>query len=394
MRIITVVVNSPDEVTPAQTTAQIIRVAAERGYTVWVTGVGDLSCSVEGRVLGYVRQLTHTHYESYQTLVQDILSQGKKNTMQRPLNESDVVLMRTSPGRDKKRGPLHTSVLTLMRMVRDAGTPVLNDPDGLCRASSKLYLQELPASVKPLTLVSSRPKEIVSFIEGLNGKAVLKPLSGTRGRDVFMVRSAKDPNLLQIIDVILRQGLVMVQSFIPSALEGDTRVLVVNGEILKENGKVAAYRRIPNGSDFRSNLHAGGTTAGAVITPGMRKVVASVGPYLRRDGLFLVGLDFIGDKICEVNVHSPGGTRWASALTGVDFTNRLWDEIERHCANVKNTRSETFLSNKNQNQTENLVNININKRTAPTWANSFCSTRSRRGKRVKTSKPISANSLA
>jgi len=58
----------------------------------------------------------------------------------------------------------------------------------------------------------------VKFINysGLNGKAVLKPLSGTRGRDVFMVRSAKDPNLLQIIDVILRQGLVMVQSFIPS----------------------------------------------------------------------------------------------------------------------------------------------------------------------------------
>mmetsp|Transcript_36177 Transcript_36177/g.45073 ORF Transcript_36177/g.45073 Transcript_36177/m.45073 type:complete len:271 (+) Transcript_36177:3644-4456(+) len=250
-----------------------------------------------------------------------------------------------------------------------------SDPLGMRR-----YAATLPFSLR-ISPFTTRTLVSPSSALGINDCTITSPC-------------LKDPNLLQIIDVILRQGLVMVQSFIPSALEGDTRVLVVNGEILKENGKVAAYRRIPNGSDFRSNLHAGGTTAGAVITPGMRKVVASVGPYLRRDGLFLVGLDFIGDKICEVNVHSPGGTRWASALTGVDFTNRLWDEIERHCANVKNTRSETFLSNKNQNQTENLVNININKRTAPTWANSFCSTRSRRGKRVKTSKPISANSLA
>ena len=331
----TIIVNSAAEIEPKQTTLNLIRVAAERGYTVWVAGVGDLSCPADGQVMAYVRQLTQTHYDSYHTLLDEIRT---VEPLFRPLSESDVVLMRTNPARDKRRAPLHTAALALMRMVRDAGTVVLNDPDGLIRASSKLYLQELPAGVKPLTLVSSSQAEIIAFIEKLDGRAVLKPLQGTRGGDVFMVESAKDKNLLQIIDVILRQGLAMVQSFIPEAVNGDTRVLVMNGEILEIDGRPAAFRRIPIGSDFRSNVDVGGKTAQAVITPTMREVVAQVGPFLRRDGLFMVGLDFIGNMICEVNTYSPGGLRAAKKYEDVDFTTPVWDAV---IAYYNSERSQT-----------------------------------------------------
>jgi glutathione synthase len=281
--------------------------------------------------MGRVHQLKQAEYEDYHAILDEIRSHPLQP---RPLSESDVVLMRTNPARDKARAPQHTAALALMRMVRDTGTVVLNDPDGLIRAASKLYLQELPASVKPLTLVSSSQAEIITFIEGLDGPAVLKPLQGTRGGDVFMVQSAKDKNLLQIIDVLLRQGLAMIQSFIPEAVHGDTRVLLVNGEILEIDGHPAAFRRIPIGSDFRSNVDVGGKTAQAVITPAMREVVAKVGPFLRRDGLFMVGLDFIGDKICEVNTYSPGGLRAARKYEQVDFTTPLWETIENHYNSV------------------------------------------------------------
>lgn len=321
----TIVVNSAAEIEPKQTTLNLIRVAAERGYTVWVTGVGDLSCPADGQVIGRVHQLKRAVYDNYHAILDEIQS-GKPQPQ--PLSQSNVVLMRTNPARDKAHAPQHTAALALMRMVRDSGTVVLNDPDGLIRASSKLYLQELPAVVKPLTLVSSNQAEIIAFIESLDGPAVLKPLQGTRGGDVFMVQSAKDKNLLQIIDVLLRQGLAMIQSFIPEAVDGDTRVLVVNGEILEVDGHPAAFRRIPIGSDFRSNVDVGGKTAQAVITPAMREVVDLVGPFLRRDGLFMVGLDFIGSKICEVNAYSPGGLRAAKKYETIDFTTPVWNAIE------------------------------------------------------------------
>lgn len=329
----TVVVNSAADIEPKQTTLNLIRVAAERGYTVWVTGVADLSCTADGRVMGRVHQLKQAEYENYQDILDEIRN-GKPKA--RPLSESDVILMRTNPARDKARAPQHTAALALMRMVRDSGTIVLNDPDGLIRAASKLYLQELPASVKPLTLVSSSQDEIIAFIDSIEGPAVLKPLQGTRGGDVFMVQSAKDKNLLQIIDVLLRQGLAMVQSFIPEAVNGDTRVLLMNGEILEVDGHPAAFRRIPSGSDFRSNVDVGGKTAQAIITPAMREVVARVGPFLRRDGLFMVGLDFIGDKICEVNTYSPGGLRAARKYEQVDFTGPVWDTIEAYYTKRQN----------------------------------------------------------
>lgn len=322
----TIIVNARVEIGPKQTTLDLIRIGAERGHTIWVTGVGDLSCGPDGRVQAKVHELKQTHYESYEQLLSEI---NRSMPQLKPLSKTDVVLLRTNPARDKSRMELHTAALSLLRMLRDEGTVVLNDPDGLIRAASKLYLQELPAEVRPLTLVSSNQAEIIDFIRGLDGPAVLKPLTGTRGGDVFLVQSAADKNLLQIIDVLLRQGMAMIQAFIPEAVSGDTRVLVLEGELFEVDGFPAAFRRIPMGSDFRSNVDVGGKTAPAEIIPAMRHVIAQVGPFFRRDGLFLVGLDFIGEKICEVNSYSPGGVRAARKFGQVNFTNPLWEAIEK-----------------------------------------------------------------
>jgi glutathione synthase len=332
---IAVIVNATAEIEPKQTTLNLIRVAAERGHEVLIAGVADLSCTAVGAVTAYGRQLPQQTYDSYGDLLAKITTTAVTTWS---LASCDLVLLRTNPARDRARAPQHTALLSLMRMVRDSGTLVLNDPDGLTRAASKLYLQELPASVKPLTLVSGNEAEIIRFVEELDGPAVLKPVQGTRGGDVFMVNSAQDKNLRQIVAVLLRQGLAMVQSFIPEAVHGDTRVLLMNGEILEVGGQPAAFRRIPQGSDFRSNVDVGGKTAQAIITPAMREVVAQVGPFLRRDGLFLVGLDFIGHKICEVNAYSPGGLRAAKKFEQIDFTDAVWDTLEE-LVNTKLTQT-------------------------------------------------------
>lgn len=314
-------VNDADAIASSQTTAMLIA-AAVRHHTVWVCGVDSLSCRSEGEAWAYAKRLTATADDSLALLMGAIAALPSAAI---PLNADaiDSLFIRTNPARDTARSALHQTALALTRLAEDQGVKVINRPDGLIRAATKLYLLELPTFTRPLTLVSQNRTEIVAFIEELQQPTVLKPLQGTRGNDVFFVSSAVDKNLNQIIDVILRQGLVMVQACIPGAERGDTRVVVMNGKILEVDNQPAAICRVPREGDFRSNLHAGGTAKPGVITEGMRQTVAAIGDKLVSDGLFLVGLDFIGSQLLELNVFSTGGLRDAERFTGVAFAEHI-----------------------------------------------------------------------
>ena len=52
-------------------------------------------------------------------------------------------------------------------------------------------------------------------------------------------------------------------------------------------------------------------------------------PKLIADGMFLVGLDIVGDKLMEVNVFSPGGLGSCQKLYGVDFADAVVAALER-----------------------------------------------------------------
>jgi glutathione synthase len=54
-----------------------------------------------------------------------------------------------------------------------------------------------------------------------------------------------------------------------------------------------------------------------------------VRPKLVQDGMFLVGLDIVGDKLMEINVFSPGGLGSAQRMEGVNFTQAVLDALER-----------------------------------------------------------------
>ncbi len=317
-------VNEAHAIQPSQTTAMLIAAAA-RHHTVWVSGVDSLSCRSEGPC-AYAKRLTATAADSLADSLADLM--GVIATLPAepvPLTRDaiDVLFIRTNPARDVTRSAAHQSALAIARLAEEKGVKVINRPDGLIRAATKLYLLELPEFTRPLTLVSQNRQEILAFIEKLQMPTVLKPLQGTRGNDVFFVSSAADTNLNQIIDVISRQGLVMVQACIPGAEAGDTRVVVMNGRILEIDGEAAAICRVPGKGDFRSNLHAGGTAEPGIITDDMRQTVAAIGDKLVSDGLFLVGLDFIGSQLLELNVFSTGGLRDAERFTGKAFAEHI-----------------------------------------------------------------------
>ncbi len=145
---------------------------------------------------------------------------------------------------------------------------------------NKTYFQLFPEEVRPQTLITRDREEIKQFVNDQGGKAVLKPLEGSGGTGVFLLRNDDRGNLDQIIDSLLRDGYIIAQEYLPAATDGDTRLFMMNGQPLRYKGKYAAFRRVRSGDDIRSHPHAGGTLKKAEITDVQLQLAEMVRPKL------------------------------------------------------------------------------------------------------------------
>ena len=132
-----------------------------------------------------------------------------------------------------------------------------------------------------------------------------------------------------MIDAVSRDGFVIAQEYLQAAEHGDMRLFVMNGRPLRVKRRYAAFRRVRSGGDMRSNIHAGGAKAAAVIDATVMQIAEIVRPKLVQDGMFLVGLDIVGDKLMEINVFSPGGLGSAQQFEKVNFSISVIEAIER-----------------------------------------------------------------
>ena len=67
----------------------------------------------------------------------------------------------------------------------------------------------------------------------------------------------------------------------------------------------------------------------------LRTLAERVRPRLVQDGMFLVGLDIVGDKLMEINVFYPGGLNAAQRLEGVHFCRAVIESLERKVEYVR-----------------------------------------------------------
>lgn len=308
---IALVINDFASFGPRQSTAMLCRALLVEGCTLFLIEVAELGMDEHGHIVARARRVEDADIG---TMVEAV---RRASPSEIRLAELDAVICRTNPARDDRAG-LQAGALQMLQIAHERGLPVLNDPHGLARAASKAYLGLFPEPTRPRTITSGDRETLRSFVAQLEGPAVLKPALGTRGLGVFRADRA-ERNLNQILDLLLERGMVIAQEFVPQAEDGDTRVLVVSGELLRVDGVPAAIRRVPGRDDFRSNIHAGGHAVPGGVTPQMEVVVEAVGPRLVRDGHFLAGLDFIGDVLCEANVYSPGGFFDLERFTGLPF---------------------------------------------------------------------------
>jgi glutathione synthase len=219
--------------------------------------------------------------------------------------ELDAVFIRKDPPFDAA----YSYATQLLEHARGK-TLVVNDPRGLREANEKLYALFFP-DLMPTTIVTADRDRIHAFVGEVGGKAVIKPLDGAGGFAVLSLRSG-DSNNKAIVDMLTLEGsrLAMVQAFLPEVTQGDKRILLLDGEPL------GAILRVPRGGDLRANIHVGGDVVPTELSAGERHIVDTLAPRLRRDGLYFVGLDVIGERLTEVNVTSPTGIRELSRFTG------------------------------------------------------------------------------
>jgi glutathione synthase len=322
------VVNDIATEKPVYTTTRLAMTAARLGHDAFLIGTGDFGYEPDESLSARVATAEPGKaYRSLERYLEDVQASERKRV---PLDDFDVVMLRADPAIDATDRPwANTAGLAFGRLLADSGVLVVNDPRSLAAAMSKAYFQDFPAPVRPRTMISRDEERIREFIEELGGRAVLKPLQGSGGSGVFLVDLKKEPNITQIVEAIARDGYVVAQEYLPAAKDGDVRMFVMNGRALKVDGAYAAFRRRPGETDVRSNMSAGGSAEAVKVTDEMLHLVDAVRPKLLADGMFLVGLDIVGDKLMEVNVFSPGGLGSSQALYDVDFAPAIIDDLER-----------------------------------------------------------------
>ncbi len=239
------------------------------------------------------------------------------------LGELDVILMRKDPPFDTE----FVYATYILERAEDAGCLIVNKPQSLRDANEKLFTAWF-AEHTPTTLVSRDAARLKAFYQS-EGDVILKPLDGMGGASIFRLKP-QDPNVSVIIETLTAHGsqYAMAQRYIPAIVDGDKRVLVVNGEPVPY-----CLARIPASGETRGNLAAGGRGEARPLSDADWAIARAVGPALKAKGLIFVGLDIIGDRLTEINVTSPTCIREIEAAFPVSITGMLFDQIEQILAN-------------------------------------------------------------
>lgn len=295
-------------------TFAMMREAQRRGHQLMACQPKDLMWQRGGRVTAYVRDITLTG------AADDWFVAVQQTPDERPqvLAEVDAVLMRKDPPFDSE----YFYATHLLGQAQREGARVFNDPAALRNHPEKLSIMEFPELIAP-TLVTRDAADVRRFHEE-HGDIILKPLDGMGGMGIFRV-GPDGLNLGSITETLNRHGAqsLMVQKFLPSIAQGDKRVLLIGGKPVPYS-----LARIPQGSEIRGNLAAGGKGVAQPLSLRDREIAEALGPILLARGLLLVGLDIIGEHLTEINVTSPTCFQEIFDQTGCDVAALYLDALE------------------------------------------------------------------
>ena len=296
------------------TTFAMMREAQRRGHTLAVCLPQDLVWQRGSQVTARVRDIVLTGDSTNWFQAQPLRSAA--------LTAFDAVLMRKDPPFDSE----YFYATHLLEQAEREGARVFNKPRALRDHPEKLAIMEFPQFIGP-TLVTRDPQDIQRF-HAEHQDIILKPLDGMGGMGIFRV-GPDGLNLGSITETLNRHGAqsVMVQKFLPEITEGDKRVLIIGGKPVP-----FCLARIPQGSEVRGNLAAGGKGVARALSARDWEIAEALGPVLHSRGLLLAGVDVIGDCVTEINVTSPTCFQEIYDQTGCDVAFLFIDALEKAVA--------------------------------------------------------------
>ena len=197
---------------------------------------------------------------------------------------------------------------------------------GIIRSRNKLLTMQHLAKQNipiPKTLYSKNKETLKSQLDLLNSeKYIIKFHEGTHGLGVMLAESAS--SAISIIETMHSLNKpILIQEFIEEAKGQDIRAYVVGDKV------VAAMKRSSNGSDFRSNVHRGGSTSNIKLTSEEEAIAVNCAKSL---GLHVAGIDLIrsneGPLVIEAN--SSAGLEGIEGITKVNIAGEIIKFLEKN----------------------------------------------------------------
>ena len=295
-----------------ETSLLLIAEAGRRGHHCAVAHLGDLYLA--GRTArARIRPIT---------VEEDTRPHARIGPDQdRGLDSFDLVMMRKDP-------PVDVDYLNSLMILEPAAetVPVINDPAGLRGSNEKLLPLEVPGAAAP-SVVSADPRVVAEFVRE-HEDVVVKPLNEFSGHGIVRY-STRDSDLdaESVGGLATHEGRhVLVQRFLPEVVNGDKRVLVIEGEPL------GWVNRLPRAGSFRANIHQGARVEATELTRRERELIEAFAPILAARGLALSGFDFIGEYVTEINVTSPSALRQINQVMGERLEGKVLDWMEERAA--------------------------------------------------------------
>ena len=224
-----------------------------------------------------------------------------------------------------------TAVLRQFEMM---GVFPLNESVAISRSRDKLRALQLLSRKGiglPITGFANKPDDIQDLITMVGGAPlVIKLLQGTQGIGVVLAETKQAAESV-IESFFGLKASVLVQEFIKESGGSDIRCFVIGEKV------VAAMKRQGKESEFRSNIHRGGTASLIKITPEERSTAVRAAGTM---GLNVCGVDILrsnhGAVVMEVN--SSPGLEGIEKATGKDIAAMIIQFLEK---NAKKGRTKT-----------------------------------------------------
>jgi len=241
---------------------------------------------------------------------------SSENTM----NFFEVIMMRQDP-------PVDYSFIVntmILEKAADLGVNVINNPSNLRNLNEKIFALNFPQFCPP-TLITSDFEIFNNFLKE-NEHIVVKPLNSMGGDSIFQLKK-DDEHLSEVYSKISKEGKVkfIAQKFLPEISIGDKRILVINGKVPKH-----AVLRTPPEGEFIGNLAAGGSASTIELNEQDKIIAQTVADKMLDFGLYIVGLDMIGNFLTEINLTSPTCFRELNDQAGENLAKLFVDELFGH----------------------------------------------------------------